>query len=187
MHNCSLQNTTKALLINKTTLTQVFPMVSEVLCGMDLGAVNQVLVHLLHFLRGVEEQPSRTKQEDSGQLLLFTQTSTVNSLLTETAKCCPAFCSAFLGDSQRHCRVQHSQTDTMSWGICPAPLPPVGTICVWALQSQQPTALHLPLGALLCFPTQTTNTLSWPVQGCTTHGTTSTGLSISPDVPLPSL
>lgn len=75
---CSLENTIKALLINKPT--QVIPMVSEVLCGMDLGAVNQVLVHLLHFSRGAEEEPGRTRQEDSGQLLLLNQTSTVNSL-----------------------------------------------------------------------------------------------------------
>lgn len=78
MCNCSLENTIKALLINKPT--QVIPMVSEVLCGMDLGAVNQVLVHLLHFSRGAEEEPGRTRQEDSGQLLLLNQTSTVNSL-----------------------------------------------------------------------------------------------------------
>lgn len=80
MHNCSLQNTIKALLITKPTLTQVIPTVSEVLCGMDLGAVNQVLVHLLHFSRGAEEEPGRARQEDSGQLLLFTQTSAVYSL-----------------------------------------------------------------------------------------------------------
>lgn len=80
VHNCSLQNTTKALLINKPILTQVIPMVSEVLCEMDLGAVNQVLVHLLHFSRRPEEEPSRARQEDPGQLLLFTQTSAVYSL-----------------------------------------------------------------------------------------------------------
>lgn len=57
LHNCSLQNTKKAVLINKETLTQVIPMVSEVLSGMDSGAVNQVLLHLLHFSGGTEEEP----------------------------------------------------------------------------------------------------------------------------------
>lgn len=45
VHNCSLQNTTKAVSTNKQTLTQMIPMVSEVLCGMDLDTVNQMLVH----------------------------------------------------------------------------------------------------------------------------------------------
>lgn len=36
MYNCSLQNTAKAVLTNKQTLAQMIPMVSEVLCGMDL-------------------------------------------------------------------------------------------------------------------------------------------------------
>lgn len=59
MHNCSLQNTTKAVSTNKQTITQMIPMVSEVLCGMDLDTVNQVLVHWLHFSVGAEEEPGR--------------------------------------------------------------------------------------------------------------------------------
>lgn len=58
----------------------MIPMVSGVLCGMDLGAVNQVLIHLLHFSRRAEEKPGRARQEEPGQLLLFTQTSAVYSL-----------------------------------------------------------------------------------------------------------
>lgn len=59
MHNCSLQNTTKAVSTNEQTPTLMIPMVSEVLCGMDLETVNQELVHLLHFSIGAEEEPSR--------------------------------------------------------------------------------------------------------------------------------
>lgn len=102
MHNCSLQNTIKALLINKPTLTQVIPMVSEVLCGMDLGAVNQVLVHLLHFSTGAEEEPGRRAL---GSCCSLPKLQQCIPCLTKIAKCCPAFCSAFLGDSHRHCRV----------------------------------------------------------------------------------
>lgn len=57
MHNCSLRNTTNVVLTNKETLTEMIPMVAEVLCGMDLETVNQILVHLLH--TGAEEEPSR--------------------------------------------------------------------------------------------------------------------------------
>lgn len=59
MHNWSLQNTTKAVSTNKQTLTQMIPLVSEVLCGMDLETVNELLVHLLHFSIGAEEEPGR--------------------------------------------------------------------------------------------------------------------------------
>lgn len=37
----------------------MIPLVSEVLCGLDLETVNQVLVHLLHFSTGAEEEPGR--------------------------------------------------------------------------------------------------------------------------------
>lgn len=158
MHNCSLQNTTKAVLINKQTLTKMIPMVSGVLCGMDLGGINQVLVHLLHFSRGAEEEPGR---RSLGSCCSSPKLQQCIPCLTKIAKCYPAFCSAFFGDSQRALQSlarldRHTELASVSCisascgdNLCEG-------ITVTATPSTAPFKKHLPLGALLCFPTQTT-------------------------------
>lgn len=37
----------------------MIPLVSEVLCGMDLESLNQALVCLLYFSTGAEEEPDK--------------------------------------------------------------------------------------------------------------------------------
>lgn len=57
MHNCSLQNTTKAVSTNKQTHSDDSHSFRGTLWNGE--TVNQVLVHLLHFSIGAEEEPGR--------------------------------------------------------------------------------------------------------------------------------
>lgn len=77
----------------------MIPMVSEVLCGMDLDTVNQVLVHWLHFSVGAEEEPGRDISLFSFCWAAAAHYPNFSSIFTACLKdkLCSVFCYAFWG------------------------------------------------------------------------------------------